>query len=96
MYIGAKHTANPPHIFAVADIAYQSMVSYNADQVNTVVIELHTSIKLSFLFSEGRKLLLPFDLVLFASNYPAVSTYEVKYPSWWHFVDAVITSFILL
>ncbi|XP_038587407.1 myosin-IIIa [Micropterus salmoides] len=32
MYIGAKRTANPPHIFAVADVAYQSMVSYNADQ----------------------------------------------------------------
>ncbi|MGH0164039.1 UNVERIFIED_CONTAM: hypothetical protein FKN15_046204 [Acipenser sinensis] len=32
MYIGAKRTANPPHIFAVADIAYQSLVSYNADQ----------------------------------------------------------------
>ncbi|XP_029314001.1 LOW QUALITY PROTEIN: myosin-IIIa [Cottoperca gobio] len=32
MYIGTKRTANPPHIFAVADIAYQSMVSYNADQ----------------------------------------------------------------
>uniref|UniRef100_A0AAQ6IVI8 non-specific serine/threonine protein kinase n=1 Tax=Anabas testudineus TaxID=64144 RepID=A0AAQ6IVI8_ANATE len=32
VYIGAKRTANPPHIFAVADIAYQSMVSYNADQ----------------------------------------------------------------
>ncbi|XP_029384783.1 myosin-IIIa isoform X1 [Echeneis naucrates] len=32
MYIGAKRTANLPHIFAVADIAYQSMVSYNADQ----------------------------------------------------------------
>ncbi|XP_066574205.1 myosin-IIIa [Amia ocellicauda] len=32
IYIGAKRTANPPHIFAVADIAYQSMVSYNADQ----------------------------------------------------------------
>ncbi|KAG7231250.1 hypothetical protein INR49_012081 [Caranx melampygus] len=32
MYIGAKRTANPPHIFAVADIAYQSMVSYNTDQ----------------------------------------------------------------
>ncbi|KAK5849943.1 hypothetical protein PBY51_014237 [Eleginops maclovinus] len=31
-YIGAKRTANPPHIFAVADIAYQSMVSYNTDQ----------------------------------------------------------------
>lgn len=33
MYIGAKRTANPPHIFAVADIAYQSMVSFNTDQV---------------------------------------------------------------
>lgn len=33
LYIGAKRTANPPHIFAVADVAYQSMVSYNADQV---------------------------------------------------------------
>ncbi|XP_026148072.1 myosin-IIIa [Mastacembelus armatus] len=32
LYIGAKRTVNPPHIFAVADIAYQSMVSYNADQ----------------------------------------------------------------
>uniref|UniRef100_A0A3Q3JMB8 non-specific serine/threonine protein kinase n=1 Tax=Monopterus albus TaxID=43700 RepID=A0A3Q3JMB8_MONAL len=32
MYIGAKRTTNPPHIFAVADVAYQSMVSYNADQ----------------------------------------------------------------
>ncbi|XP_061521947.1 myosin-IIIa isoform X1 [Phycodurus eques] len=32
MYVGAKRTANPPHIFAVADIAYQSMVSYNSDQ----------------------------------------------------------------
>uniref|UniRef100_A0A8C6PHK6 non-specific serine/threonine protein kinase n=1 Tax=Nothobranchius furzeri TaxID=105023 RepID=A0A8C6PHK6_NOTFU len=32
MYIGAKRTANAPHIFAVADLAYQSMVSYNTDQ----------------------------------------------------------------
>uniref|UniRef100_A0A8C1RP11 non-specific serine/threonine protein kinase n=1 Tax=Cyprinus carpio TaxID=7962 RepID=A0A8C1RP11_CYPCA len=32
VYIGAKRTSNPPHIYAVADIAYQSMVSYNADQ----------------------------------------------------------------
>nr|XP_055038239.1 myosin-IIIa isoform X2 [Misgurnus anguillicaudatus] len=32
IYVGAKRTANPPHIYAVADIAYQSMVSYNADQ----------------------------------------------------------------
>ncbi|XP_068603891.1 myosin-IIIa [Brachionichthys hirsutus] len=32
MYIGAKRAANPPHVFAVADVAYQSMVSYNADQ----------------------------------------------------------------
>uniref|UniRef100_A0A8C5HQG9 non-specific serine/threonine protein kinase n=1 Tax=Gouania willdenowi TaxID=441366 RepID=A0A8C5HQG9_GOUWI len=28
----SKRTANPPHIFAVADVAYQSLVSYNADQ----------------------------------------------------------------
>ncbi|KFZ63159.1 Myosin-IIIa, partial [Antrostomus carolinensis] len=33
LYIGAKRTANPPHIFAVADIGYQSMVTYNSDQV---------------------------------------------------------------
>eukprot|EP00079_Xenopus_tropicalis_P036562 XP_017950333.1 PREDICTED: myosin-IIIa [Xenopus tropicalis] len=32
MYIGAKRTDNPPHIFAVADLAYQSMVTYNSDQ----------------------------------------------------------------
>ncbi|KAJ6640420.1 hypothetical protein lerEdw1_013758 [Lerista edwardsae] len=32
LYIRAKRTANPPHIFAVADIAYQSMVTYNSDQ----------------------------------------------------------------
>ncbi|KAM4689068.1 myosin-IIIa-like [Discoglossus pictus] len=32
LYIGAKITANPPHIFAVVDIAYQSMVTYNSDQ----------------------------------------------------------------
>uniref|UniRef100_A0A8D0C6X6 non-specific serine/threonine protein kinase n=1 Tax=Salvator merianae TaxID=96440 RepID=A0A8D0C6X6_SALMN len=32
LYIGAKRTANPPHIFAVADIAYQSMVTYSSDQ----------------------------------------------------------------
>ncbi|KAK2869843.1 hypothetical protein Q8A67_024235 [Cirrhinus molitorella] len=32
VYVGAKRTSNPPHIYAVADIAYQSMVSYNADQ----------------------------------------------------------------
>ncbi|XP_078056381.1 myosin-IIIa [Mustelus asterias] len=31
-YIGAKRTANPPHIFAVADIAYQAMATYNSDQ----------------------------------------------------------------
>uniref|UniRef100_A0A8C1S737 non-specific serine/threonine protein kinase n=1 Tax=Cyprinus carpio TaxID=7962 RepID=A0A8C1S737_CYPCA len=30
--IFSKRTSNPPHIYAVADIAYQSMVSYNADQ----------------------------------------------------------------
>ncbi|KAM6215284.1 myosin-IIIa [Rhynchocyon petersi] len=32
MYSGAKRTANPPHIFAVADLGYQSMVAYNSDQ----------------------------------------------------------------
>lgn len=32
MYIRAKRTANPPHIFAVADVAYQCMVSYHSDQ----------------------------------------------------------------
>ncbi|KAJ0022796.1 hypothetical protein NQD34_014930 [Periophthalmus magnuspinnatus] len=32
MYIGAKRKANPPHIFAVADIAYHSMVTLNTDQ----------------------------------------------------------------
>ncbi|XP_077347117.1 myosin-IIIa isoform X2 [Lithobates pipiens] len=31
-YIGGKRTANPPHIYAVADIAYQSMVTYKSDQ----------------------------------------------------------------
>ncbi|XP_036044389.1 myosin-IIIa [Onychomys torridus] len=31
-YIGAKRTANPPHIFAMADLGYQSMVTYNSDQ----------------------------------------------------------------
>lgn len=36
IYVGAKRTSNPPHIYAVADIAYQSMVSYNADQVEYV------------------------------------------------------------
>ncbi|MGH0157103.1 UNVERIFIED_CONTAM: hypothetical protein FKN15_033010, partial [Acipenser sinensis] len=39
MYIGAKRTANPPHIFAVADIAYQSLVSYNADQANNRTLQ---------------------------------------------------------
>ncbi|XP_043920489.1 myosin-IIIa [Protopterus annectens] len=32
LYNGSKRSANPPHIFAVADIAYQSMISYDADQ----------------------------------------------------------------
>ncbi|KAL8165045.1 UNVERIFIED_CONTAM: Myosin-IIIa, partial [Gekko kuhli] len=39
LYIRAKRTANPPHIFAVADIAYQSMVTYNSDQVTALVCE---------------------------------------------------------
>uniref|UniRef100_A0A452T2H1 Myosin IIIA n=1 Tax=Ursus maritimus TaxID=29073 RepID=A0A452T2H1_URSMA len=32
LYIGAKRTANPPHIFAMADLGYQSMITYNSDQ----------------------------------------------------------------
>ncbi|KAM4027414.1 myosin-IIIa [Anomaloglossus baeobatrachus] len=32
IYSGTKRTSNPPHIFAVADIAYQSMVTYSSDQ----------------------------------------------------------------
>ncbi|XP_072911410.1 myosin-IIIa [Hemitrygon akajei] len=32
LYVGAKLIANPPHIFAVADIAYQAMITYNSDQ----------------------------------------------------------------
>ncbi|KAK7881492.1 hypothetical protein WMY93_029901 [Mugilogobius chulae] len=32
MYIGVERRANSPHIFAVADIAYQSMVTFNTDQ----------------------------------------------------------------
>ncbi|XP_014639084.1 PREDICTED: myosin-IIIa isoform X2 [Ceratotherium simum simum] len=32
LYIGAKRTANPPHIFAMADLGYQSMVTCNSDQ----------------------------------------------------------------
>ncbi|KAG8504710.1 Myosin-IIIa [Galemys pyrenaicus] len=32
LYIGAKRSANPPHIFAMADLGYQSMVTYTSDQ----------------------------------------------------------------
>nr|XP_027808898.1 myosin-IIIa [Marmota flaviventris] len=32
LYLGAKRTANPPHVFAIADLGYQSMVTYNSDQ----------------------------------------------------------------
>ncbi|XP_011369328.1 myosin-IIIa [Pteropus vampyrus] len=32
LYIGAKRTASPPHIFAMADLGYQSMVTYSSDQ----------------------------------------------------------------
>ncbi|KFO18932.1 Myosin-IIIa [Fukomys damarensis] len=32
LYMGAKRAANPPHIFAMADLGYQSMVTYNSDQ----------------------------------------------------------------
>jgi len=54
MYIGAKRTANPPHIFAVADVAYQSMVSYNTDQVmwwRWIIILKHPEALLSTLKS---------------------------------------------
>uniref|UniRef100_A0A8C0U9I2 Myosin motor domain-containing protein n=1 Tax=Cyanistes caeruleus TaxID=156563 RepID=A0A8C0U9I2_CYACU len=30
LYIGAKRTANPPHIFAVADIGYQCLITSSA------------------------------------------------------------------
>ncbi|KAI5106603.1 myosin-IIIa isoform 2 [Silurus meridionalis] len=39
MYIGAKRPVNPPHIFAIADVAYQSMVSSNADQANNRTLQ---------------------------------------------------------
>uniref|UniRef100_A0A8C6YD29 Myosin IIIA n=1 Tax=Naja naja TaxID=35670 RepID=A0A8C6YD29_NAJNA len=32
LYMGAKRTCNPPHIFAMADTAYQSMVTYGSDR----------------------------------------------------------------
>uniref|UniRef100_H0X460 non-specific serine/threonine protein kinase n=1 Tax=Otolemur garnettii TaxID=30611 RepID=H0X460_OTOGA len=32
LYTGAKRTAHPPHIFAMADVGYQSMITYNSDQ----------------------------------------------------------------
>ncbi|XP_042542135.1 myosin-IIIa [Dipodomys spectabilis] len=32
LYIGAKRSANPPHIFAMADLGYQSMITYHSDQ----------------------------------------------------------------
>ncbi|XP_045391066.1 myosin-IIIa [Lemur catta] len=32
LYVGAKRTANPPHIFAMADLGYQSMITYSSDQ----------------------------------------------------------------
>ncbi|KAI5608023.1 myosin-IIIa isoform 2 [Silurus asotus] len=39
MYISAKRPVNPPHIFAIADVAYQSMVSSNADQANNRTLQ---------------------------------------------------------
>ncbi|XP_072681407.1 myosin-IIIa isoform X2 [Canis lupus baileyi] len=39
LYIGAKRTANPPHIFAMADLGYQSMVAYNSDQANNRTLQ---------------------------------------------------------
>lgn len=41
LYIGAKRTANPPHIFAVADIAYQAMITYHSDQVSVLPQWIH-------------------------------------------------------
>ncbi|XP_004691365.1 PREDICTED: myosin-IIIa [Condylura cristata] len=32
LYIGAKRSTNPPHIFAMADLGYQSMITYTSDQ----------------------------------------------------------------
>ncbi|XP_053428738.1 myosin-IIIa [Nycticebus coucang] len=32
LYMGAKRTAHPPHIFAMADLGFQSMITYNSDQ----------------------------------------------------------------
>ncbi|XP_054378075.1 myosin-IIIa isoform X4 [Pongo abelii] len=32
LYIGSNRTASPPHIFAMADLGYQSMITYNSDQ----------------------------------------------------------------
>ncbi|XP_032000825.1 myosin-IIIa [Hylobates moloch] len=32
LYIESKRTASPPHIFAMADLGYQSMITYNSDQ----------------------------------------------------------------
>ncbi|KAK3571379.1 hypothetical protein QTP86_010319, partial [Hemibagrus guttatus] len=39
MYIGVKRSGNPPHLFAVADAAYHSMVSDNTDQANNRSLE---------------------------------------------------------
>ncbi|KAB1254166.1 Myosin-IIIa [Camelus dromedarius] len=39
LYMGAKRTASPPHIFAMADLAYQSMVTYNSDQANNKTMQ---------------------------------------------------------
>ncbi|XP_046702099.1 myosin-IIIa [Silurus meridionalis] len=54
MYIGAKRPVNPPHIFAIADVAYQSMVSSNADQVTQKTLK--TIIQLQEVLAEIMRL----------------------------------------
>ncbi|ELK16988.1 Myosin IIIA [Pteropus alecto] len=39
LYIGAKRTASPPHIFAMADLGYQSMVTYSSDQAGNITLQ---------------------------------------------------------
>ncbi|XP_031508314.1 myosin-IIIa isoform X2 [Papio anubis] len=39
LYIGSKRTASPPHIFAMADLGYQSMITYNSDQANNRTLQ---------------------------------------------------------
>lgn len=66
LYIGAKRTANPPHIFAVADIAYQSMVTYNSDQVIALLCEAKVDTPLDCV---DRKMIIMNLLLLLPSVY---------------------------